>query len=108
MSARDYQVTLAAGAVRLSRAYASGAVDVEPSAADNLPFRQLVFSAEGAVAFVGAASDVSSTNYGTRVEVGAAGSAPVIVGPFETGPVKLSDFWAAGAGAILHVLGIPY
>lgn len=108
MGARDFQVTLAAAAVRLSRAYASGAGDVRPSAAEDIPYRQVILSAEGAAAFVGAASDVSSTNYGLRVEIGAAGSGAVTIGPFETGPIKLSDLWAAGAGSTLHLLGIPF
>ena len=105
---RDYQLDLAAAAKRVSQVYASGAADAQPSAADDIPFRQLILSARGGVAFVGAASDVSTTNYGVRAEIGAAGSAPVTLGPFESGPIKLSDFWAAGAGSTLHILGIPY
>jgi hypothetical protein len=109
MSARNFQVTLAAAAVRLSRAYASGAGDVEPSAAENLPYRQLLLSASGADAFVGAGAGVTATNFGIAVVAAAATVEGVVsIGPFETGPVKLSDFWAAGAGATLHILGIPY
>lgn len=104
MAARNYQLALAAAAKRLSDVFPAGTV----FAIEDVPYRQLLLSAEGAPAFVGAASDVTSTNYGTRVEVGAAGSLPVSIGPFETGPVKLSDLWAAGAGSTLHILGIPY
>ena len=106
MGARDYQVTLAAAAVRLSRAYASGAGDAQPSGADDIPYRQILITAEAADAFIGAASDVSSTNFGIMVDSTALG--PTSIGPFETGPVKLSDFWAAGAGSTLHLLGIPF
>lgn len=117
MAAKDFQLVLAAAAKRLSDVYIGtvapdgtqigGSVGV-PDGRTDIPYRQLILSAEGAAAFVGAASDVSSTNYGTRVEIGAAGSEAISIGPFSTGPVKLSDFWVAGAGATLHVLGIPY
>jgi len=105
---RDYQLDLAATVKRVSQVYVSGANDAQPSAADDIPFRQLILSARAAVAFVGAASDVTITNYGVRVEIGAAGSGPVTLGPFETGPIKLSDLWAIGTGATLHILAIPY
>ena len=32
----------------------------------------------------------------------------VSLGPFEAGPIKLSDLWVAGAGATISVLGIPF
>ena len=107
MAARDFQIVLAAAALRLSNVY-GGIANAEPDAGLNIPYRQLLLSAEGAVAFVGAASDVTATNYGVRVEIGATAVDPVSIGPFETGPVKLSDLWAAGAGATLHILAIPY
>ena len=107
MAARDFQLALAAGALRLSNVY-GGPANAEPDARDNIPYRQIILSAEGGVAFVGAAADVTATNYGVRVEIGATAVEPVSIGPFETGPVKLSDFWAAGAGSTLHVLAIPF
>ena len=110
MAARDFQVTLAAAAVRLSRAYPSGVGDAEPSGLENIPYRQLLLTATGADAFVGShadsESDTSSTVFGIAVDSTALG--PASIGPFETGPVKLSDFWAAGAGATLHILAIPF
>jgi hypothetical protein len=30
------------------------------------------------------------------------------LGPFDTGPLKLSDLYAVGAGATLTVLGVPF
>jgi len=111
MSARDFQLALVATAQRLSDVYIggpNGGAVGSPDQISNIPYRQILLSAESAVAFVGAASDVTATNYGVRVEVGAAGSEAVSIGPFETGPVKLSDLWAAGAGSTLHMLAIPY
>ncbi len=107
MAARHFNVTLAAAAVRLSDAY-GGAAGADPDAALDIPYRQLLLSSAGAAAFVGSDADVSSTDYGVRVELGAAGDHPVSIGPFETGPIKLSQLWAAGAGATLHILGIPF
>lgn len=110
MAARDFQVTLAAAAVRLSRAYPSGAGDVQPSAAEDIPYRQLLLTATGADAFIGSnqdsGADTTATTFGIAVDSTALG--PASIGPFETGPVKLSDFWAAGATSVLHILGIPF
>lgn len=99
---RNYQLTLAAAATRLSQAL----TDTTPGGADDVGFSQLLLSASGAVAYVGGDSAVTSTTYGTRVEVSAAGDLPVSIGPFQGGAVRLSDIWAAGAGSTLHVLGI--
>jgi hypothetical protein len=106
MPAKSFQLTLAAAAKRLSDVYGDGASVI--NATNDIPYRQLLLSAEGAAAFIGADSSVTSTTYGTRVEVGAASSYNVEIGPFETGPIKLSSLWAAGAGSTLHILGIPY
>lgn len=38
----------------------------------------------------------------------AAAGAPLVIGPFPTGAVRLSDLYAIGAGATLTVLGVPY
>lgn len=110
MPARDFQVALAAVAVRVSRVYPSGAGDAQPSAAEDIPYRQLLLSATGADAFVGSHEDsgalTTATTFGIAIDSTALG--PASIGPFETGPVKLSQLWAAGAGATLHILGIPY
>lgn len=110
MAARDFQLDLDAAARRLSRVYPSGAADANPSAAEDLPYRQIILQARTALVFVGAASDVTSTNYGFRLEIAAIGEgdSTVSIGPFETGPVKLSQIWAAGAGATIHIFGIPF
>lgn len=109
---RHYTLTLTGAAIRLSRVYPSGALDVEPSAADNIPFRQLLFSADpanAAVVYLGGNSAVSSTDHGISLDPTQASQQPVSVGPFETGPVKLSDFWVRGtADERLMVLGVPF
>lgn len=100
MAAKDYQITLAAAAKRLSTVYANPTV----GGPDDIPYRQILLTVETGPAYLGAASDVASTNYGITI---AATGDPVSIGSFDTGPVKLSDFWVAGTGT-LHILGIPY
>jgi hypothetical protein len=107
MAARSYQLVLAATAKRLSDVY--GGTPSVPDEAKNIPYRQLILQVEGADCYIGTDNTVSTTNYGVKANV-AGVSNPVSgsLGPFTTGPVKLSDFWVVGAGATIHVLGIPY
>lgn len=105
MAARSFQITLAAGAQRLSDVYGDGVGVIH--AAHDLPYRQILFWAETADAFIGSAPSVTSTTYGIRVVAGAAGVLPVSIGPYEAGPLRLSDFYAAGTN-VLHILAIPY
>lgn len=105
MAARSFNLTLAAAAVRLSDVYGDGATVV--NAAHDIPYRQVLLAASGADAFVGAGDQsVTSSDYGIQVDSTAL--VPASIGPFETGPVKLSDLYAAGAGATLHILAIPF
>jgi hypothetical protein len=101
---RSYQLTLAAAAQRLSDVYGG-----TPGAKDDrtdIPYRQILLSASGGDAFLGDDAATTSTEYG--IDVSADVTVPVSIGPFETGPVKLSDLYAAGAGSTLHILAIPF
>lgn len=103
MAARSFQIALGAAAVRLSDVYEDGVGVV--NAAKDVPYRQIQFSAQGAAAYVGGRDQVvTNTTFGLYIEVDIVEG----LGPFETGPVKLSDFYAAGAGATLHILAIPF
>ena len=105
MAAKSYNLTLGAAALRLSDVYGDGAGVV--NAAKDIPYRQILLSASGADAFIGGANQtVTGTDYGIQVDSTALG--PASIGPYETGPVKLSDLYAAGAGATLHILAIPF
>ena len=99
---KTFNLALAAGAKRLSDVYGSGVGVVDE--AKNIPFRQLLFTSSAADAYIGD-SAVSTTN---GVKVASAGVQPVSLGPFESGPVKLSDLYAVGAGATLQILGVPF
>jgi len=111
MAAQTFQLTLAAAAKRLSDVY-GGAAGADPNAALDIPYRQVLLSASGADAFIGGRNMgalTTSTNYGTLVEdVATGGVEATSIGPFETGPVKLSDLWAAGASSVLHITAIPF
>lgn len=98
MAARSWQLTSAAAPKRLSDVYggAPGAVN----AADDIPYRQVIIQASAAVT-VGD----SSTKAATGMPIGVAGS--ITLGPFDTGPVKLSDLWVVGV-ATVSILGIPF
>jgi hypothetical protein len=70
----------------------------------NLPYRQLLFTATGAAATLGGPGVTPTTG----VTLATTAPLPLSIGPFETGPVKLSDLYAVGAGATLTILGIPF
>src|SRR5262245_48816239 len=104
MALRSYQLALAATPKRLSDVY-GGPLD----AAKDIPYRQLFFQAEGADLYIGSDSTVSTTNYGVKAIVTGSSNAPGGgLGPFDSGPIKLSDFWAVGAGATIHIVGVPF
>lgn len=106
MAARHFTITLAAGAQRLSDVYGDGAGVV--NAAHDLPYRQILLQNEaaGSAAYIGE-STVSTTDYGVLVPTDATNPPVVSIGPFETGPVKLSDLYGVGGGD-LHILAIPF
>jgi hypothetical protein len=107
MALRSYQLTLAASPKRLSDVY--GGTAGVPDPAKDIPYRQIILQAEGADLYIGADNTVSTTSYGVKAAVAGASNSPGGgFGPFETGPVKLSDLWAVGTGATIHILGVPF
>lgn len=103
---KSYQLVLAAGAQRLSNVYGGASLNNAIDANQDIAYRQLLLQAESADAFVGMDDTTTNTIWGTKVD--STDLQPVTIGPFETGPVKLSDLWVAGAGSTLHVTGIPF
>ena len=96
------QLALAASAKRLSDAY--GGTAGVPDPALNVAYRQLIISATGAAATIGSTSAVTTT---TGIVIATAGP-PLVLGPFETGAVKLSDLYGIGAGATVTLVGVPF
>lgn len=112
MAFKAYQLTLAATPKQLSEVFGVGS-DPATNAFTlaNIPFRQLTFqlltSATGS-AFIGESSAMTTSVYGFRVDP-ADTAPPILLGPFDSGPMKLSDFWALGsAGEVLLISGITY
>jgi len=104
-----FQLTLTPNkATRLSDVYPGGAPS-QPDPTKDIPYRWLVFQAEGGDVLFGDSS-VNNTKYGMRLGVGTVRDATGSLGPFGSGAVRLSDFYATGAGvsATLHILGLVF
>ena len=112
MAIRAYTLTLTGVAQRLSQVLASGAANVEPNKSEDIPFRQIRLQADPAnanVVYVGDASTVSATVHGGSLDPTEASAESLTLGPFPTGPLRLSDLWVIGTNAQrLMVLGVPF
>jgi hypothetical protein len=105
---QGFALTLTGLAQRLSDVYGDGVGVV--NATHDIPYRTLVLQGAkgGADVFVGGSSTVSSTAYGVRLDP-TASTTPLVLGGYDTGPMKLSDFWVIGTSSqLMSVLGIPY
>ena len=94
---RTFQLVLGAAPKRLSDVYGDGAGVV--NAVKDVPFNSLSLQAEAADLYIGGDNSVSTTAYGVKV---ATGSSTTI-----SGVHHLSDLWAVGAGATVHIVGVP-
>lgn len=110
MAFKHFALTLNGGVQRLSDVYGKGANVVDQ--ADNVPYRQLTFQsdpANAAAVFVGSTNAVSSANHGFSVDPTQASQLPIVLGPFDTGPLKLSDFFVIGTNnERLMIGGVPF
>ena len=116
MSFRHFNLTLDGTVQRLSNALPDNTV----GGADDEALRVISLQPEGGNAdpiFVGggrkaaAGASLSSTDYGFRLEAATATipPAPFILGEFETGPIRLSEFYVLGtADEILHIAVLGY
>ncbi len=112
MAAAAYKLAIGAVPVRLSDAYPAspGGGVVAPgtvNAATDLPLRQIILQAETADIEIGDANVTVSNNYGVKLAF-TAPAPPLVLGPYESGPLHLSDFYAISTSATLHILTIPY
>jgi len=117
MAFKQFKLTIPISVpTRLSDVYGAGAGIA--LAQDDIPYRQIILTDDpedpAAAIYIGASNLVSSSNFAFYllvVEIAgtAAATSPIILGPFETGPMKLSDFWAFSTAAqALYIGGIPY
>jgi len=109
---KAYKLTLTGVAQRLSDAYAVPGPDTSVAfVAADIPLRMVTFQALTAVAapiYVGDSALVSATVHGFRVDPTDT-QQPFPLGPFDCGPIKLSDFWVLGtANDVLMIGAIPY
>lgn len=111
MALKHFVLNLSGAAQRLSQVYASGAGNAQPSAAEDIPYRQVfiqAFDANSNDVYVGSSNAVSASNYGFHLDA-ANNIPPVVLGPFETGPIKLSDIWVIGTlNEDISILGVPF
>lgn len=107
MAFKSYTLTLTGVAQHLSDAFGDGVGQVNP--VNDVPFRSIVLQAQkaGNDVFVGTSSAVSSTVFAFRLDPTAA-LLPFVLGGYDQGPLKLSDFWVTGTnGQILTIGGVP-
>ena len=102
MALRSFTLALSGTAKRVSDVY-GGTAGVRDAATD-IPYRQVLVQATGADGYLGDSNAVT-TALGMKIT---AGAAPVTIGPFDSGPIKLGDLWGIGAGATLQILGVPF
>src|SRR5665213_815471 len=100
-----FKLTVGAGPTRLSDVYGDGVGVVNP--ANDIPYRQLVLQAETADVKLGDSAVTVSNNFGVNLPF-TAPAGTLTLGPYDAGPLKLSDFYAISTSATLHILGIPY
>jgi hypothetical protein len=101
---QHFKLAVGAAAVRLSDVFGDGVGVV--NAAKDLPMRQIVLQAETADIEIGG-STVTTSDYGVKLP-SAAPAAPLVLGAYETGPIKLSQLYAISTSATLHILAIPF
>lgn len=110
---KHYTLVLNGSVQRLSQVYPSGANNAQPSAQEDLPFRQLRVQqvpANGTVIYLGATDQVSATNHGASLDPTQASAVDSLdLGPFDAGPLKLSDLYVLGANnERVAILGVPF
>lgn len=103
MAARHYQMTITAAPQRLS--VALPAPDPSRGGSEDEAFREIQLQTE-TDCFIGASASMTTSNYGFKMV--SAQTQPYRIGPFDAGPVKLSDLFVIGTSGTLHILAIPY
>ena len=106
MSFRHYVLTLSGVAQRLSSVLAN----TEPGGPQDVACRQILLAADPAntaVVYIGGASPTgSSTSHAFSLDPTQASQGPVSIGPFDAGPVKLSEVYALGTANERLMIGI--
>lgn len=104
MSFRHYALTLNGAVQRLSSVLGETTV----GGSQDVACRQIWLSADpanAAVVYIGG-SAVSSTSHAFALDPTQASQQPMSIGPFDAGPVKLSEIYAIGTNAERLMIGI--
>lgn len=112
MAFKQYALVVsAAPAQRLSDAYGDGVGVVNP--AKDIPYRQLILAADPSNAnplYIGDSDVTAPDNAAFVLQQGVDKLPMVTLGPFDAGPLKLSDFYAVCVSGTPRLLisGIPF
>lgn len=109
MAARDYTLTLTGVAQRLSSVLS----DTTPGGTRDEACRQIIVAQDPTnthAIYFGSTASVTSSAYGFSLDpTEATAKDREIIGPFDTGPVKLSEIWVIGtANDKLHLFVVPF
>lgn len=112
MAFKQYTLTFSGVAQRLSDVYPGATPGVKNDVTD-IPYRQILLQADpanAAVVYIGDDNTVSATDHAIALDpTQATAQDRVSIGPFETGPIKLSDFWVLGTNAQRLMVGaVPF
>lgn len=99
----QYTLTITAVAQRLSQAIPA---DKTRGATQDLALRELWVSAS-ADCFLGD-SNVTTSVYGKKIFADAATTPDYKFGPYDAGPIKLSDIFVVGTSGTLFLFAVPY
>lgn len=114
MAFKQWALLLTGGtaAVRLSDVYGDGTGVV--NARSDIPYRQIFLQAHpsnGTAIYIGDNDLTAPDNSAFVLQPGANQPQLVTLGPFDTGPMKLSDLWAvalSGGNPRLLISGVPF
>jgi hypothetical protein len=113
MAFKQYALVVAGAppASRLSDVYGDGAGVV--NARNDIPYRQIILQADpanGAPVYIGDSDLIAPDNAAFVLQPGVDKLMAMTLGPFDSGPLRLSDFWAVGSGATPRLLisGVAY
>jgi hypothetical protein len=99
----QYTLTITAAPQRLSQAIPT---DKTRGATQDLAIRELWVSA-GTDCFIGDAN-VTTSVYGKKIFADTATTPAYRLGPYDCGPIKLSDIYVVGTSGTLFLLAVPY
>ena len=99
----QYTLAITAAAQRLSLAIPT---DKTRGGTQDLAIRELWISV-GTDAFIGDAN-VTTSVYGKKIFADAATTPQYKLGPYDAGPIKLSDIYIVGTSGTCFLLAVPY